>query len=69
MAYDSKPSTSYTADTEPILGRTMPRIGNPLGLLLVLTYAANIPETGVTYTYDTKTTTSFSYDSKPTTTY
>lgn len=56
---------SYTNDTKPGLASALIAIGNPIGLLLVLTYAAVINTSGEYYTDDTKPTSSYSADTKP----
>lgn len=56
----------YTNDTKPVV-KTGSDIftGNPIGLLLCLTYAEDIIAPGITYSNDSKNTTSYSNDLKP----
>lgn len=61
MAYsnDTKPSGSYTSDTKAISGVV---VGNPIGLLLALTFAADTQF----YSFDSEpSAVSYTNDSKP----
>lgn len=55
----------YTNDTKPGLGTVSISIGNPIGLLLSLTYAEAVATPGEVYTNGTKPSSSYSNDVKP----
>lgn len=57
--------TTYANDVKPGLGSISILLGNPIGLLLALTYASSIASPGEIYTNDTEPTTSYSNDLKP----
>ncbi len=60
----------YVNDTKPSVATgTDIFVGNPIGLTLVFTYAANILVTGERYTNDSEPSSSYSNASKPTTSY
>ncbi len=62
---DTKPTSSFSNDTKPSLASAMNVIGNPIGLLLALTYAVVNYGPGEEYTNDTEPTSSYSNDTKP----
>lgn len=65
----TKPSTSYTNRTKPTTGSAMIHQGQPIGLLMALTYANDITITAgtpsPTYTNRTKPSTSYTNRVKP----
>lgn len=56
---------TYSNDTKPGIGVASILIGNPIGLLLSLTYAEAVATPGEVYTNDTEPTSYYSNDSKP----
>lgn len=62
---DTKPTSVFVNDAEATLATFTTMVGNPIGLLLALTYASSSYSSGEAYTNDTENSSTYSNDSKP----